>query len=80
MLQGGSQKLLLTTKESISSIFSGPPCTLPGPLFVFDNGDFLTRRYLAAFFKLTLPNVLNINTHTTALESVLLEIITQHMV
>jgi len=60
MLQGGSQKLLLTTKESI--------------------GDFLTRRYLAAFFKLTLPNVLNINTHTTALESVLLEIITQHMV
>jgi len=27
-VQGGSQKLLLTTKESIvsSSIFSGPPC------------------------------------------------------
>jgi len=28
MHQGGSQKLLLTTKKSIvaSSIFSGPPC------------------------------------------------------
>jgi len=28
-IQGGSQKLLLTTKESIvsSNIFPGPPCT-----------------------------------------------------
>jgi len=28
--------------------------SLYGPLFIFDNGDYLTRRYLAAFLKLVL--------------------------
>lgn len=35
-----------------------------GPLFILDNGDFLTRRYLSAFLKLALPGVENIDTHS----------------
>jgi len=31
---------------------------------IFENGDYLIRRYLAAFLKLALPNVTNINTHS----------------
>jgi len=39
-MQGGSQKLLLTTKQSIvstNSIFSGPPCIRPPS---FGNGSY----------------------------------------
>ena len=38
--------------------------TIPGPLFVFDNGVYLSRAYLAAFLQISLPAVPNINTHS----------------
>jgi len=49
MVQGGSQKLLLATKESIvsSSIFSGPPCIiLSYPHFI----RFSIENYLSEFY------------------------------
>ena len=36
----------------------------PGPLFVLHSGAYLTRRYVAAFLRLALPGVPNINTHS----------------
>ena len=40
-------------------------CTLQqGPLFLFNNGAFLTRKFVAAFLHLSLPGVPNINTHS----------------
>jgi len=36
----------------------------PGPLFVFSNGLYVTRRFVAAFLSLALPDVPNINTHS----------------
>jgi len=36
----------------------------PGPLFVFSDGTFLTRRYLVAFLRMVLSNIENINTHS----------------
>ena len=38
--------------------------TIPGPLFIFDNGVYLSRAYLAAFLQISLPAVPNINTHS----------------
>ena len=34
------------------------------PSFILDNGDFLTRRYLAALLRLALPNLSNVNTYS----------------
>lgn len=38
--------------------------TSAGPLFILNNGSFLTRRYRVAFLRMTLPGIDNINTHS----------------
>jgi len=35
-----------------------------GPLFIFHNGAFLTRKFGVAFLHISLPGVPNINTHS----------------
>ena len=35
-----------------------------GPLFVLSSGVFVTRKFVAAFLKITLPNDVNLNTHS----------------
>ena len=36
----------------------------PGPLYVLDNGQFVSRKFVVAFLGISLPGVTNINTHS----------------
>ena len=38
--------------------------TKSGPFFVLASGNYVTRKFVAAFLELTLPNEVNINTHS----------------
>ena len=35
-----------------------------GPLFVLSSGDFISRKFVSAFLQMTLPNSINLNTHS----------------